>query len=54
MTVWAEAFRSLKEEEYRTEALRLAEELKNLYPDTEKWIDFLNTGKEFPGLQYWY
>ena len=52
MTAWAEAYRSLRLEKYRTEAETLAETLKERYQDAIKWSDFLSGTADFSGLSY--
>jgi hypothetical protein len=55
MTIYAEAYRSLKDEKYAISALEIAEFLSPIYKDVQKWIDFLkNNSSNFPGNNFWY
>ena len=55
MTVLAEAYRSLGDEKYKKEALQIADELAEMYPDSiPQWRAFLTSNAEFPGMNYWY
>ena len=55
LTVLCQAFDSLGKEEYRTEARRVSEELKNEFPDSVgMWQEYLEGKGPFPGLKYWY
>ena len=55
MTVLAEAYRSLGDETYKDEALQVADELAEMYPDSiPLWRAFLTGNAEFPGMDYWY
>ena len=55
MTILAEAWRSLGDDNYREQALNALESLQTQYPrQTAKWRDFLLGKRDFPGLEYWY
>ena len=58
MTICAQAYSSLKNEEYRDMALHLLEDsaldLKNYHHAADQWIRFLNGKSEIPALSYWY
>ena len=55
MTILAEAWRSLRDDSYKEQALKALESLQTRYPrQTEKWRSFLLGTAPFPGLEYWY
>ncbi len=55
MTVYAEAYRSLKEVPYKNKALDIIKIFSDKYPATANlWKKYLNNSAEFPGLKYWY
>ena len=54
LTIFTEAWRSLGDETYKKQALKLAGELADKYPSALLWQDFLEGRGEFPGLKYWY
>ena len=54
LTVLAEAYRSLKNEEYKKQAIELAFALQDKVPSTSDWLAYLEDKGDFPGLTYWY
>lgn len=51
MTVFAEAFRSLRENRYRESGRKL---LNQHFRTSNSWRDYFETGNRFPGWNYWY